>query len=474
MGYWVDVFLDEFITDLSESKVEKILKAQGISADELTAVAKAEGVTKEAGFLYPLLIFQMATLTQRVVRRFLFGTTKTAVAIGNPKEILEKILNRFHDTKLEEFEKLLPEAREGLRLYQEQLKGYHTTPEIEQKIKTWHSVRYDYAIQPGFTFRVFKNLGAHELYLAILQQYQLSPKLRKAIEAASKFFSRSTIHKPKDDLAALALFDKTITDYRKHFAVAQLALEQGILHGEESQTKIRAGAFTLVNTGGFDQDTMLQVAGVVEKADKLMRGIGLGKVCYGDILVTNTLARANVLAFYYASKDELFVRANFRGNLEEIIRTICHELGHRAEHFLKDKQHEIAKLYRLMAHDEQAFQEQEEQRLLSDPSLKPKPGEEVCSKGKVYVVDEYTIGARRGFHIPWVVKLHQKDKPQARGQIDLLGYAKLKGIIGHSMGKFVTPYAKKSPSENFAEMVSFYAIGKLPETLIELLKPIIS
>ena len=40
---------------------------------------------------------------------------------------------------------------------------------------------------------------------------------------------------------------------------------------------------------------------------------------------------------------------------------------------------------------------------------------------------------------------------------------------------FVTHYAKKGgPGENFAEMVSFYALGKLPQAQLDLLLPILN
>jgi hypothetical protein len=39
---------------------------------------------------------------------------------------------------------------------------------------------------------------------------------------------------------------------------------------------------------------------------------------------------------------------------------------------------------------------------------------------------------------------------------------------------FITSYAEKGgPSENFAEMVAFYALGKLPKGLVDLLEPIL-
>ena len=40
---------------------------------------------------------------------------------------------------------------------------------------------------------------------------------------------------------------------------------------------------------------------------------------------------------------------------------------------------------------------------------------------------------------------------------------------------FITAYAKSGgPGENFAEMVSFYALGKLPKEQVELLLPLLS
>ena len=38
---------------------------------------------------------------------------------------------------------------------------------------------------------------------------------------------------------------------------------------------------------------------------------------------------------------------------------------------------------------------------------------------------------------------------------------------------FVTDYAKTNEHENFAEMVSYYAIGNLPDEQVELLKPLL-
>jgi hypothetical protein len=53
----------------------------------------------------------------------------------------------------------------------------------------------------------------------------------------------------------------------------------------------------------------------------------------------------------------------------------------------------------------------------------------------------------------------------------------MKGIEPHQIPDykgFVTKYAGTSSDENFCEMVSFLAIGKLPQSQVELLKPILS
>jgi hypothetical protein len=49
-----------------------------------------------------------------------------------------------------------------------------------------------------------------------------------------------------------------------------------------------------------------------------------------------------------------------------------------------------------------------------------------------------------------------------------------KGAVANDPMEFITAYAKRGgPAENFAEMVSFYAVGKLPKEQVELLEPLL-
>jgi len=146
-------------------------------------------------------------------------------------------------------------------------------------------------------------------------------------------------------------YAKLLKEFRQQVAIAYEAIQKGKTHAAEgATTKLNAGPFKVVNTGGFSDEAMEEAAKAVMKAAQLLSGIGLSRICYGDVLVSNTLtSRSNVMAFYLIGKDEMFVRANVRADAD-IVRFICHELAHRLEHkFLKAKGHEIAGLYRTLA-----------------------------------------------------------------------------------------------------------------------------
>lgn len=403
------------------------------------------------------------SITQRVALRY-----KIAMSIGDPKAILDRI-EEFVETRWKALEQAVPEAREGLRISLEYRGIRDIPPEVQAKTKVWNSNKYDFILMPDMSFKWLRARDAHELFLAILQQYSLPPALRKRVEAAAKFFGRSRINRPQAE-EAIETFVKLMASYREYIDVAKQALNQGTSHTETVDTRIPAGPFTLVNTGGFSSAIMTEVAEVVEKAAQLMRGIGLGHVCYGEVLVSNTVSsKSNVLAFYLVEKDEVFVRANLKGKQVDTVRTMCHELGHRLEHkFLKDRARDIAVLYRRMSNDDHTMMRDEIRRIMDDPNLKPKVGDELVSNGKVYVIDGYDVNRNAQF----IVKLYKKDEPTAKAHISLLGYAEIKGLLSTS-GKFITPYAKKSPSENFAEMIAFHAMGKLPGPLVEMLEPLL-
>lgn len=323
---------------------------------------------------------------------------------------------------------------------------------------------------------------ASDLFLGILQAYVLEPKNRRGIESASRFWAKKTIvvrDKPPrgmnldmDQLRAfmsmknLEAYLNICAELHKQTISAGAAIVDGTLNSDPelaAKVKRKVGSFTLVNTGGFDDKVMARVADVVERSEKAMRGIGLGRVCYGDILVSKTIARQNTLAFYLISSDEMFIRANIRQNLDSIL-TVCHELAHRLQfQFLKDKVPDIKKIYGMLK--TQSFLGPD----VPDEIL-PKIGDTAEQGGKLYTVIEVQRYNDK-------VRLTQSDAPAAlTASTSIANWLKLKGIEPHQNPRFrgfITHYAGKDPDENFAEMVAYYALGKLPTVQVEMLTPLL-
>lgn len=307
---------------------------------------------------------------------------------------------------------------------------------------------------------------ARVLCLTIIQGFVLPPKVRKAIEAASKFWSRNPRLKGSGktieewDASKVDSYLEDLEDFRKYEKLFALALEQGKGHSEEGPeaTRLKAGPFIIVNTGGFDITLMQQKAALVEEAAKRMESIGLGQVCYGDVLLSNKLAsRDNVVAFYHIASDEMFVMGKSQDG-SDAVRTICHELTHRYEHkFMGIRRDLVKKLYATIAGHS-----------MITGGKAPAKGDELPYKGKTLVVVDYNYMRKS-------VKLKDPNgNPKETYSMPLETYLELKGERLESDSSFITHYAKiGGPSENFAEMVSFYAMGKLPHSQVELLKPLI-
>jgi len=318
---------------------------------------------------------------------------------------------------------------------------------------------------PG-TFEVLNRVGAYRIFWGILQQYKISSSAdRKLIEQASKEFSKNRIQRVKPDVA-LEVLKKKVDTYRSYADAADRVIKKGELHNDEaSGTTETAGCFTLVNTGDFSAQQMADVAKVVDRASALIKAKGFGKICYGTIQVTNTVNRSsNVLAFYVARTDEFFVRGNLKGKQGPAISTIIHELGHRLHlKFLKSKDAEIETLYKtLLNGDETAFRE-----ALNDKANWPKPGDLHKDKdGKVYEVEKVVLN--RAYD--WVVQVHLKEEPTIKASISLSGWINVKGLKKET---FVSPYARTSYVENFAEMFDHYVEETLPDGQVQMLEAVI-
>lgn len=332
----------------------------------------------------------------------------------------------------------------------------------------------DYVIQVRYGYPKFYKSG-QPLFFSILRRYSLEPKLRKKIEACAKFYSKSRVNNPKRG-EEQQVYEKFLELYKEQFELAKTAIETGKTKGSEDDTEVHslsAGPFTVINTGGFSEEIMTEVAAAVEKANAAIQSKGLSQVCYGDVLVSNTLYKGNsTLAFYMYGKDELFVRANLKKLKDKVdtVATIIHELGHRFENkFLKDK-NKMSAMYRKLANQEQ----KEEQDLLKDESLRPQPGDELKQQAGTYVVTK--VGYDK-------VHLQMKDQPNLTGTISLLGWISAPPSLKtgssavpvpkqHSV--FVTNYAKTNSSECFAEMFAYYCLGKLPTDQVEMFEAVIA
>lgn len=288
---------------------------------------------------------------------------------------------------------------------------------------------------------------------AALQQVVLSPKVRKAIEAAAKFWSK-TPRLPKAGTVEATLAKRTslyiecIDDFQKYDKLFAIVVREGKAHITEGEgaTKLKAGPFTLVNTGGFPAEVMTEKAKLCEEVAKRMSSIGLDKVCYGEVLISNKLTtKAAVAAFYIPSKDEMFVRADGEVSTETV-RFICHELAHRFEHKFMRERGRVKELYDTLKGHKVA--------------PKPKKGVQFKDGDRTFVIMEVSADA-----------IVISSGPGKMGVVSPAEYYKMVTPGGY---QFVTGYAEKGgPGENFAEMVSFYAMGKLPKEQLELLKPLL-
>jgi hypothetical protein len=399
----------------------------------------------------------------KVTERYL---SKIAETIGDPKEFLSQFEDQLRvlEIPVRDIEKA-KEVIEAMNVPRDP-----SAPRIRSMEEAYpgFGAASDLAYSAYFKVTVggarLAEIG-HKLFLSIIQTLTLPPPLRKKIEMASRAYLRPPKPRMKEHgnaryLERFSVYEKFMAVTHSHLEVARQAIEKGKGHIEEGEgaTKVRVGDFTLVNTGGFSEKVMDEVSEVVQKAQALLKSSGLGKVCYGDIQVTNTIHKSKVLAFYLFASDELFIRANVKATVDSV-QTVLHELGHRMEHkFLSSKQRDLDRLYFVIG-------SQERSRKLDDKlkERKPQPGEELKSKGKTYKVRQ-TVYDRGGYK----VLLDSVDRPGVTAHVGLETYLELKGEKTRDFDTnpdykgFVTDYAGKSPSENFAEMFAFYCMGRLP------------
>ncbi len=401
----------------------------------------------------------------RVASRYLLGKLIQAGKVDVPTTLHKMEQEVAQLATDNDMESDLPRMKQSLEILSSPTDSPAKTEEEDSGF--FRTKIYDYMLFPRRSYNRLRRLGAWEMFLGLLEQYELPPAIRKKVERCSRFYAKTRVNSP-DRKTALAAFEKMLAAYREHIAIAKEALSRSAKREEGGATTgpLKAGPFQVVNTGGFDDATMEECARVVEKAAQLLQSKGLGKVCYGEVLISKTIGRnSNVLAFYVLNEDQLFVRANLKGKDHDAVRHVLHELGHRLQHkFLQHKESDIAVLWATLKR-KQTLNEIDQRKQMGD--VKPKPGDTIEERGKTYVVDG--VGYRRG---P-VVNFHLQDDPKSKAYLSLEAYAKLKGLLPpKKTTDFVTDYAATSPGENFAEMVSFYCLDKLPPEQVEMLEEV--
>lgn len=318
------------------------------------------------------------------------------------------------------------------------------------------------AAKAAFSF--VRRYGIPLLFLGLLKQYQMDTKERKVVERAAKAFAKTRIQVPKKSTAAFYL--KMLTEYRTYLQAAERVIAKGLAHTDEgSETVLQAGPFTLINAGGFDQKTMEAVQKVIEQAAQKLRAKSLGKVCYGNIQITNTIGRSTrVLAFYLVNKDEMYVRANLKGKQGPAVMSVMHELGHRLHYkFLRSKNNEITSIYnRLKGENDAALDE-----AVRDSSNYPEKGTTIADGRKTWVVDGWQLNLRTSE--PDIQLYLQKD-PSKKARLPMRAW--LQENLSTS-ATFVSQYASTKPEENFAEMVAYYCEGLLPDDQVRMLKSVL-
>lgn len=418
----------------------------------------------------------MSTLRERVVRRFV------ADSIGDIEALLQEYSKRF-----KEFTEFMPEATELQKKYKVVL-SLSEAPDTSsreayeawsEKIKALRGDIPNRAYVQASTLIKYKGFAylsapAEKLCLAAVQQLVLPPKLRKSLEAAAKFWMKSTKRfKPKSpynfpEKYAAEVIDIYIEDsvlYLKYLKLFLEVVKTGKPHTTEglSATSIKAGPFTVVNTGGFDAIRMSDKVNLVEDCYHRLAKIGLGKVCYGNVLITNRIhGNQAVQAFYHIQSDELFVRGDAKVTMDGI-QAVCHELTHRYQHkFMPDQKKRLSELYNKILYGGGAPKFPKDKY--------PKQGDSIVIKGETLIVDAVDPYENK-------VRMHIVDEPTSRFSIALEGYADIKGIemeVPESGLYFVTPYAKSGGAgENFCEMVAYWCMGKLSEPMIELVKTVL-
>lgn len=316
------------------------------------------------------------------------------------------------------------------------------------------------------TFEVMLRVGAGLVFLEVLREYEMPTSDRKVIERAAKTFSKTRIVVKREK--APEVWSDLLYEYETAIETAFSVLQKNERHKDEgSSTTLKAGSFQLINTGGFSDAVMKECAKVVAMSEKRLREKGLGKVCYGDVHVTNTVHRSTrTLAFYLINDDSLYVRANLKGKIGPAVMSVEHELGHRLQFkFLQSKKREINAIYTAIKNKRGDVLG----GLISDKSRWPQAGDTYLYKGETFLFDKVDLSQRAELKV-----LFRHPEMSSKLSMPLIGYLfeKYPEMKDEAL-VFVSNYAATDPDENFAEMIAFLCEDRLPADQEQMLKEVI-
>ena len=445
-----------------------------------------------------------ANLALRLVSRFRSG------AVADPESLLRKLrqnLDAF-DEFVSDAHKLQDLCAESKQIMARNAMTDEQSKELSAQVSRYNSskLRIELAVTRGYT-NSFHSMW--ELSMAVLQRYSLPAALRKKVEAISKFWA--TKQKPRRPKlpkgfgfnyydAVISLYLKYVEDTREQLGIISEAMTKGrpIAEGDaQDPSKVKAGPFTLINTGGFSDDIMQSVAEVVKKSAEYASTSGFGQVCYGEVNVSQKIGRQNTLAFYMIQQDEMFVRADAKAS-ENFLHNILHELGHRYQlKFLKNKS-APRRLYMIIGnrHQDEIYKNAPKKGdVVKDPKsgkeyevtglagttvhlrhrLDPDIIEKVQEQARKEVLNKRPeLAENKGnnaiilqYATQAAVDTSLKQLGATPAKIHIEGYYDMKGIDPRStidFQGFISQYAARDPDENFSEMFSFYCRGDLPPT----------
>lgn len=320
-------------------------------------------------------------------------------------------------------------------------------------------------------------LHALPLFRSIHQQLALPPALAKKIDAANRYWSKTSLRFTKPAwvkslrhvsggrcYGPVLAYENLLKEARKHVALAKEALAAGVSHSAEAtKTVLQAGPFRLVNTAHFSDEQMQQIGAVVREAAKRLTDIGLARVCYGDMLMSRQISKSNVLAFYMTKNDEMFVRGDVADNdRRNLLWTICHELGHRLQfEFLSEKGDALIQRF-------YASTKRQARLAKSEAHYFPAVGTKIETPiGELTFLGRERLGVvayldpkgqkRLTTTTAWQASMGAWDRHYGRGAESL----------------FVSHYASKDAYESFAEMVAACATGKAKPAFVATLREIL-